>query len=334
MPLASTPPAPRRATIVDVARRAGVSKSLASRALRGEAGVSEASRHRISAAAEELGYRLNSPARALVQGASGLIGVLLNEIGNQHHTAIVEGVEACAAEQGARVILAHGSGDARKIVSQLDTFTELRVDGLIIVSSWVPHDALAAVGAETPTVVVSRLLAPPDTIDTIASDDAAGARAAVTHLIASGRRSIGYLTRSESPTSRARTDGMFDALAAADLEGRVFSVGTGRGADLGTLFRSRICDGLLCNNDLTAAEALRVARLEGISVPGELALIGYDNTPLAEVLRPALTSVDQPQYRMGFRAATLLVERIDGRRTPLHEQFMPRLVVRESSTDT
>jgi DNA-binding LacI/PurR family transcriptional regulator len=336
-PDAEPAPATRRgrATIIDVAAAAGVSKSLASRSLRGEPGVSEENRRRVSEAAESLGYRLNSAARSLVLGVSGLIGVVLNDIGNQHHTAIVAGVEAAARERGMDVILAHGGHSIDELRRRIDTMVKLRVDGLIIASSWVPSAALDQVGREIPTVVVAHLDNPPESIDTIASDDVAGARAAADHLMAIGRRRVAYVTRSTSATSDARWRGVDAALTAAGITGtrRFIDGGSGdRDAELRNLLALREFDAVLLNNDQTAADVIRCARELGISVPEDLAVIGYDNTPLATALIPTLSSVDQPQQLMGRRAVEAIVERQEGRVEPLRTYFSPRLVIRDSSS--
>lgn len=318
----------RRPTIIDVAEHAGVSKSLASRALRNDPGVSERRRASVLDAAAELGYRTNSAARSLVRGKSGLIGVVLNEIGNQHHTAVVAGVEAHAATVESSVIIGHGGNDATALQRQIDTMIELRVDGLVVVSSWVPCDVLARVGREVPTVVVSRLDAPPPEIDTICSDDFAGAVMAAEHLAALGRRRIAYVTKSTSATSKARARGMRSGAAAAGLDCEVYEFGRDARCVRDIV---RAHDGILCNNDPTAAEVAGLARDEEVDVPGELALIGYDDTPLAQLTHPRLTSVGQPQYRMGLRAGVAVSERLGGRTTALRELYAPTLVMRSSA---
>ncbi|MFC8304502.1 LacI family DNA-binding transcriptional regulator [Specibacter sp. NPDC057265] len=321
----------RRPTIIDVARHAGVSKSLASRALRGDPGVSSGSRERVQQAAQELAYRLNSAARSLVRGVSGLIGVVLNEIGNQHHTGIVAGVEAHARSHNASVIISHGGNSPAELSRQIDTLIELRVDGLVIVSSWVPHHTLERAGREVPTVVVTQIDDPPGMVDTIASDDVAGAVLAVEHLIAAGRKRIAYLTRSASATSRARIRGVRQAAASAGVVCEVHELAHHDAAGLRALVTGRAHDAMLCNNDLTAAEVIRIAREAGIAVPGELALIGYDNTPLAELVFPSLSSVNQPQYRMGERAGAAITERLAGREQAIREFHAPALVLRAST---
>lgn len=322
----------RRPTIIDVALLAGVSKSLVSRALRGDAGVSPERRRAIADAADELGYRPNSAARALVRGRSGLIGVVLNEIGNPHHTEIVAGVEARAAELGASAIIADGAGSPERLVSRIETMLELRVDGLVIVSPWVPTAVLDRAGLTTPTVVVSRLLDPPDSVDTITSDDVSGAATAMRSLIAAGRTRLGYVTASQSPTSQARVTGVQRAAAEAGLECLVLELASrsvDRGVIAGLLARSGR-DAVLCNNDVIAIAVMSAARQIGLRVPEELSVVGYDNIALCELTVPELSSVDQPQRAMGERAVDALWERSQGRSQPIREEFEPRLVARAS----
>ncbi|MCW4466546.1 LacI family transcriptional regulator [Glutamicibacter sp. MNS18] len=321
----------RRPTIVDVARHAGVSKSLASRALRGDAGVSGPSRLLVQQAAGALGYRPNSAARSLVRGVSGLIGVVLNEIGNQHHTEIVAGVEDQARTLNASVLIGHGGHSALELCRQIDTMIELRVDGLVIVSSWVPGEVLERAGGEVPTVLLTQVDNPPPVIDTIASDDVAGARMATEHLINAGSRRPAYLTRSRSATSRARTEGVLLACQAAGLPWAVEQFDPGQQRQLAELVGTGRYDAVLCNNDLTAAEVIRAAHDHGLRIPGDLQVIGYDNTRLARFLFPSLSSVDQPQYLMGQRAVAAITERREGRTTAVREFYTPQLVERAST---
>lgn len=320
----------RRPTIIDVAKRAGVSKSLASRALRGDAGVSTSSRDLVLDAAQELGYRPNSAARSLVRGVSGLVGVVLNQLDNQHHTGIVQGVQERAKELNARVIIGNGAQNPEELQRQIDTMIELRVDGLVIVSSWVPRQVLERAGSEVPTVVLTQLADPPAEVDTIASDDVYGAQLAVEHLVQAGHQRIAYLSRSASATSQARIDGVVLALEAAGLPCTLLQVDAGDDINLQELRASGV-NAVLCNNDLTAAEVIRLAHEQQVQVPGQLAVIGYDNTALARLLYPSLTSIDQPQVNMGRRAVDAIAERTAGRTEALRELYTPQLVVRSST---
>lgn len=324
-----TPPAGRAPTIIEVAARAGVSKSLASRALRGEPGVADATRRRINVAAAELGYRINSAARSLARGRSGIVGVVLNDIGNPHFTGVVAGAEAEAREHGLRTIIGHGAGSAPDLARQIETMLELRVDGVVVVSSWAPRETLERAARGAPIAVVARIEDPPAGLDMIASDDERGARSAAEHLLAIGRRRIAYVTRSSSAASRARERGVAAALAQVGLDLVVHRV-RDDDRDLADVLASG-ADAILANNDLVATELLRVARERGVSVPSDVALVGYDDTPLARLLAPGLTSVNQPQRAMGRRAIECIAERHDGRDEPVRAWYEPTLLVRGST---
>ncbi|WP_197517556.1 LacI family DNA-binding transcriptional regulator [Microbacterium karelineae] len=323
-------PVGRPPTIIEVAARAGVSKSLASRALRGERGVADATRRRIHLAAAELGYRINSAARSLARGRSGIVGVVLNDIGNPHFAGVVAGVEAEACERGLRTIIGHGAGSPTELTRQIETMLELRVDGVIVVSSWAPVGSLALAARSAPVVVVARLAEPPAGVDMVASDDVAGARGAAEHLLALGRRRLAYVTRSTSATSDARRHGIATALDGVGLSFETHSVSADGDEALAGILASGV-DAILANNDVMATEILRVARERGVSVPAEVALIGYDNTPLARLISPGLTSVGQPQRAMGRRAVECVAERHDGRTEPVRALYEPALVVRGST---
>lgn len=321
----------RRPTIIDVAAAAGVSKSLASRALRGDPGVNPAKRQLVLDEAKRLGYRPNSAARSLVSGKSKLIGVVLNEIGNRHHTDIVAGIEQAAKEYGSRVVLGHGGNSVTELCQQIDTMLELPVDGLVCISSWIPNANLERAGREVPTVVVTHVHSPPEVIDTIASDDVAGATLATQHLIDVGCSRLAYLTRSSSATNEARIRGIVHACEEAELEVDCLHIDTTKPETIRQILLEGDYDGVLCNNDITAAVVMREARNSGLNVPDDLCVTGYDNTELAELVVPAMTSVDQPQYDMGRRAVSALIERDRGRTEPLRELFPPQLVVRQST---
>ncbi|HIY66583.1 MAG TPA: LacI family transcriptional regulator [Candidatus Agrococcus pullicola] len=320
----------RPVTIHEVAARAGISKSLASRALRGERGVADETRRRIHTAAAELGYRINSAARSLAHGRSGIVGVVVNDIGNPHFAGVVAGAELEARERGRRVILGHGAGSPGELSRQVETLLELRVDGIVVISSWVPREVLETAAETTPVAVVARLNDPLDAVDTIAGDDVRGARMAAEHLLAVGCRSLGYVTRSTSVTSEARFDGFFAALCQIGLEPVVHRIPHGDDAAIAEVLHSGV-DGILANNDLTAVEIFRVGREHGIDVPDRAATVGYDDTPLARLVTPGLTSVNQPQRAMGRRAIECIAERQEGRTDPVRALYEPKLVVRAST---
>ncbi|WP_125775472.1 LacI family DNA-binding transcriptional regulator [Antribacter gilvus] len=316
-----------RPTILDVAARAGVSKSLVSLALRGAPGVGAATRERILQTADELGYRSNALARALRERRTMLVGVVISSLSNPYHTEIVTSVERAAEAAGLSVLLAHGSRERGRLAGRVEALLDLHVDGLVVVSSWVDAATLQAAARRAPVVMVGRTLEPVSGIDSVNNDDELGARLVVDHLVGRGRERILHVSSSRRPAGLARRDGYQAAMRAHGLErfARVTDP-AGIGAALAAGH-----DAVFARNDVEAFDVLDHAWDHGLSVPGDLAVVGYDDSALALRARPRLTSVHQPRELMGERAVALLAERIGGRAGDRHEVLAPSLVVRGST---
>lgn len=305
-------------TIVDVARAAGVSKSLVSLAIRNDRGVSEATRNRILEVADEIGYRSNHWARSLVAGRTNLIGVLLNELGNPHNTDIVEAIEDVAVEDGMGVVVSHGRRDPGTLAERLQAMRRLGLDGFVIVSAHVPGMELEAAARQAPTVVIANPYELPDNVSQVRNDDAAGARQAVEHLLARGHKGIGFLAASESRTTRVRAEAYEDVMDAHGLASHVWW-------NPASVLAERP-SAVFASNDRAAVRLLGSAADAGLRMPDDLAIVGYDDTELASLVRPKLTTVAQPRAEMGRRAMEILlsggVERV---------VVEPSLVVRGSA---
>lgn len=328
----------RRPTIIDVARAAGVSKSLVSLALRGEAGVSAASRTRILRVADEMGYRSNVWARNLARGGEDLIGVLITDLGNSYHTDVVLGVEEAAQELSLSVVVAHGMRSTERLAGQLERQLALGVAAVVVVSSWVPPELLESAARRVPLVVVGRLQVQVPGVDTINNDDAAGARSAVRHLAGAGHQRIAHLSASNRPAAAQRRAAYAAAMRELGLTQRISVVGPDDADEgLANLLRGTARgDGtgptaIFASNDQAAARVLDAAFDRQLAVPGDLAVVGYDNSTLARTVRPRLTSVDQPRAAMGHLALILVRERLGGRSQERHEVLAPRLIVRGST---
>ncbi|MFC7330149.1 LacI family DNA-binding transcriptional regulator [Marinactinospora rubrisoli] len=326
----------RRPTIVDVAAAAGVSKSLVSLALRGDDGVNAATRARILAVADELGYRSNVLARGLVQGRTMILGVLLTDLANPYHTEVVAGVEDTADANGFTVLLAHGRRDRRRLEQQLDALLQLNVDGVVVISSWLEPQALTDAARRAPVVVVGRPPRQPAGVDTVANDDAAGAAAAVDHLARLGHERIAHLAGTARPASRARSDGYRATMRRLGLTHHTAVVEIGdasrhRAQAAAELLSGGTPTAVFAVNDMAALAVLDQAHAMGIAVPERLSVTGYDNTVLAETVRPRLTSVDQPRTVMGRLAVDMLLERFSGRTADRREVLAPDLVIRDST---
>ncbi|RMI12890.1 LacI family transcriptional regulator [Cellulomonas triticagri] len=313
---------------MDVAHAAGVSKSLVSAALRGDPGVSAESRRRVGEVAAALGYRTNGWAQRLVSGRSALVGVLLTDLRNAYHTDIVNGIEDAAEEAAYDVILSHGRRDPDLLRRRLADLVELGVDAVIAVTAHLDEPDLRQAAARVPLVVVGRPARVPDGAGWVSNDDETGARLAVQHLADAGHTRIAFLAASDRPAARARRDAY---RAAAPGRPREFDARTGGIADL--LTATGLPDGptaVFAANDRLAAEVLARAADHGVRVPEDLAVVGYDNTDLAGLVRPALTSVDQPRAAMGRAAMAQALTLLGGAATA-HEVAVPTLVIRASS---
>ncbi|MEP7765682.1 LacI family DNA-binding transcriptional regulator [Sanguibacter sp. 25GB23B1] len=329
----------RRPTILDVAARAGVSKSAVSLALRGSAGIGDETRARILACAEEIGYRSNRLARALVEGRSALVGVVLNDLSNPYHTEIVAGIEDGATAMGATTLLTHGQRDPHRTELQVDMLLGLNVEGLVLVGSRIPVAALERLGRTLPTIVIGRLEAPVPGVDTIANDDQAGAELAVRHLAALGHTHIAHVSASLRPAARSRREAYLSTMerlglgphATVHARERV----DGEDEDLDAVARRAVTDprttAVFASNDVAALAVMDAASASGASLPDDLSVVGYDNSTISRIVRPRLTSVDQPRPLMGTLAAEMLAERLAGRTTDRHEVLLPTLVVRGST---
>ncbi|HJE51267.1 MAG TPA: LacI family transcriptional regulator [Tessaracoccus flavescens] len=304
-------------TIIDVARAAGVSKSLVSLAIRDDPGVSAATRQRILEVADRIGYRSNRWARALVRGRTNLIGVLLNELDNPHNTELVEALEDAAGEQGLSVVLSHGRRSPDQLAARLEEMMCLGLDGFVVVSAHVPVQMVAEAGLQAPTVVVGNPYELPEHVSQVRTDDETGARQAVEHLIERGHRRIGFFQATQSRTSCVRAEAYSALMREHGLSPVVSRHLQGCCADVTAVFAS---------NDRAAARLLGAASDEGRRVPDDLAVVGYDDTDLAVLLRPQLTTVAQPRAEMGRTAMRIVlgggVERV---------VLDPELVVRNSS---
>jgi DNA-binding LacI/PurR family transcriptional regulator len=321
-------------TILDVARRAGVSKSLVSLVMRGSAMVKEDKRAAVLRAADELGYRPNAAARSLVRQRSSLIGVMLSDLHNPYFTEVVDGIEREAIAAHYRALFNTGSRIADRESEAVETLLQLRTDGLILAGSVLPNRIIEAAAERVPVVVVARpsrsLL-----VDSVTNDDRAGARLAVAHLADLGHRDIAHVDGGSGAGAAARRSGYAQAMEQRGLAAHVrvvagaFTEEGGSSGIASLLAKGRPPTAVFVANDLAAVGALHALEEHGLEVPGDVSLVGYDNIALAALGHIDLTTIDQPRREIGATAVHLLLERLRGERSRArHVLIPPGLVVR------
>jgi DNA-binding LacI/PurR family transcriptional regulator len=326
-------------TIHDVAARARVSKSLVSMVIRGAPGVSDKRRRAVLQAARDLGYRPNAVARSLVQQRSNVLGVMLSDLHNPFFVEVVDGIQEAAMATGYRALFITGNRIPRREAEGLETLLEQRVDGVILASSLVDPAAVVAASNAVPVVLVGRATRA-DSVDSVTNDDRAGATLAVDHLVGLGHRRITHIDGGgDAPGAGGRRTGYLAAMRRHGLSDHVsvirgsFTEEGGAQGVASLLGRGEAPTALFVANDLAAVGALHALEANGLRVPEDVSLVGYDNTSLAALGHIGLTTIDQPRRRMGAMAVKLLFERMDGgRKEPRHIVLPPHLVVRRTTS--
>jgi LacI family transcriptional regulator len=329
----------RPVTLTDVARLAGVSVATASKALNGRDQVAPATRQRVIDAADRLAFSPNPLARGLLAGRTGTVGLLTSDLDGRFVIPILMGAEDAFGAGQVNVFLCDARGDTIREQHHLRALLSRRVDGLIVVGERTnPRRSL---GQEIPVPVVY-VYAPSDDPDdlSLTPDNAGAGRLAVQHLVAGGRTRIAHISGDPAyAAAQDRAVGVRSALQAAGLElvGDVlfaeWSERWGRDAAAVLLERYPDIDAIVCGSDQIARGVLDTARDLGRDVPGDVAVIGFDNWEvLTTNARPELTSIDPDLQQLGRLAAQRVFAALDGVDVGSGTQYLPgRLVIRGST---
>jgi DNA-binding LacI/PurR family transcriptional regulator len=325
----------RQVTMEDVACEARVSRALVSLVMRESPKVSEKRRTRVLEAAERLGYRPNLMARRLASRRTRTIGVLLNDLRNPFFPEIMDGIFEAADDLNYQLLIGTGRRQAAGERRAIDAFLEHRADGIVLVSPRLPGAEILSIGRATHTVIVGRPVRA-SYMDSVTNDDDAGAKLAVRHLAELGHSRIAHIDGGRGVGATARRAGYLREMAHRGLKPQVvsgeFTEVAGVRAAESLLTPGELPTAVFAANDLVAAGALDRFEDAGLRIPGDISIIGYDNTFLAALHHMSLTTINQPRPEIGRLALNTLVERIDGvRSTAVHLKLEPSLVIRATT---
>lgn len=325
----------------DVAIHAGVSVGTVSHVVNGSQKVSESTALRVNHAVEELGFVRNAAARQLRSGRSSSLGLVVLDTSNPFFASVAHGAREACDEAGLSLLIGDSGTNESRESKYLDLFAEQRVNGLLVTPSGSDLSKLESIASRgTPVMLVDR--EPGDfALSSVAVDNVAGGRMALDHLIAGGCSSPAFVGGPISlPQVADRISGAKSRAAEAGLGLPGFETGeltilAGRAAGerIVSLPQEQRPDAVFCANDLLAVGFMQaVIMFSGLRVPGDLAIIGYDDIDYAFSTIVPLTSVRQPADLLGRTAVeSLLAENASGESTHRDEKFTPELVVRQST---
>jgi LacI family transcriptional regulator len=322
----------KRATIGDVAAAAGVSVATVSRVLNGGA-VKPATATRVLEAAGQLDYTPNALTKSIFAGRSSTIGVLIDDLSSPFYLDLMRGIDEVADANGSLVMFANTFRHTGREVAQVQTMDEQRVRGLIVTTGESTDDRtrkMAAAG--TPCVVVARPVAESaPNLHSVVLDNTAAGRLIAAHLISCGRGSVGVITSGNRPSQLGRTEGLRQGLAEAGVrlaEDAVAAVDGNEDVDdaVGALLaRGAPVDAIVCLTGRRTVAVHSALMSRGLSIPDDIGFLTMDDFAWATAL--GVTVIAQPSYRMGQKAAELVIEN-PGR--PAQLTFEPTLVARTS----
>jgi DNA-binding LacI/PurR family transcriptional regulator len=318
-------------SIREVAARAGVSPATVSRVFTRPETVATDTRHRVLAVADELRYTPNPVARSLARGLTGNIGIVVPDIANSFSAVITKAVQQEARRDGYTLFVA-GSDEVAQDEERWARAMAAQVDGLLLLSPLMPDEALMALTEITPVVMTNRLL---DGIPAVLTDSYEGAVQAVEHLHALGHRRVVYLAGPDGYSNDVRLRGFRDActrLGVAAEELGPFHARFSAGVRAADLVLATAATGVVAYNDEVAVGVLNRLADRDVRVPEDVSVVGFDDTQLAEMVTPRLTTVRIPAAAAGTAAVGMLLDVVAGRPVAVRRlRLEAELVVRSST---
>ena len=330
----------RRPTIIDVAERAGVSKSTAARALAGSSNITDETRDRVLKAAAETGYERNHLAVGMRSGRSGMLGLVIPDITNPFWADVARGAQDRAARSGASLLVFSSDWDPEAEATHLKALRRARVDGAIINPVADNFDDLDRFGL--PIIFIGSSAERFSSVSSVGSDIAQAVRIGLDHLVSKGHHAPALILGPKSRLARARfLRSVHEHCVERDLDPGIlavedgeYTVEGGREAMRRLLDRPRVGHlAVFAANDMMALGAMMAVREAGLDCPRDVSIIGFDGIPSGEFAWPGLTTVAKPGRDIGERAVEGLFDEIEHK--PEHRRiFMPcRLIERGSLAD-
>jgi DNA-binding LacI/PurR family transcriptional regulator len=326
-------------TLEEIAQAAGVSVSTVSRALsKGNYPLKKETRQRILDLAEKMGYQPNLVARSLQSNRSHLVGVIVDRMRSPFAAATVQGIQDGLRNEGYSISIAVSNRDQQLALDAIYSFYSRQVDGIIIMNSWLHkyNDPILSL-SDRPFVFVNRLFSN-NICNCVGPGDYTGAQIATQHLIDLGHQHIGYINgRQDWLEAQDRLSGYKDILESNHLpvdetfiQQGDWGVDSGYQATQTLLAIKKRPTAIFAANDIMAMGAIYAIQDAGLSIPDDIALVGYDDREFAAWVRPSLTTIRMPSYEMGQAAARLLLEQFSGEELEDATQIPGELIIRQS----
>ncbi|WPP48797.1 LacI family DNA-binding transcriptional regulator [Catalinimonas niigatensis] len=332
----------KRISITDIARELNVTPSTVSRALNGGPRISDKTRQLVLDLARKWGYRPNPLAKGLISRKTYNIGLIIPEFTHHFFNQVLRGIESFAVSKGYHLVICTSDNDYEKEKKSVETLLDLRVDGFLVAlgNNTQKFDHFQDIlSFEVPLVFIDRTC---EDIETpyVITNDFEGAFQATEHLISSGSRQIVYIHGpTHISTTFNRLMGYREALKKWNIPYSEDFILDGSNTKtlcekLSKLLKSNSIDAVFAHNDYLAYEAFNVIKQQGFQVPKDILLMGYANEPIAEHMTPSLSTVQQPAFDMGKKAACLLIQQLESGyiNKELLTQCIPTsLVIRDST---
>lgn len=296
-------------TLEDVARAAGLSRAQVSRALRGDPGVTPATRALVEAAARKLGYRPNLAARTLASSQSMSVGIVIGEPLNPFHMLLAQALDERLLLKGFDTIVSLRAINDEAVLRESDRLLSMRAQGVFLIATPESNDAIVALAKALPSVFMGRQL-PDLNVSAVSADDEDASYRAVQHLINLGHRHIAHIEGGDKPGAAERRHGYRRAMQGGDLP--LLEVAGAHDIDSGrhgvkTLFETDSkTTAIFADNDLTAIGAINELRRLGMRVPQDVSVIGFDDIPASGTETISLTTVSQDPARHADAALELM----------------------------